>query len=83
MIYRGFTQSYEISVAHAYGYEPNRAIGLPEPAPYVPRWGSDDWYAAQRKNQPRPERQRPSINVMRDPDSRRSRAKAVAQQEAA
>ena len=71
-----------IQRASAHGFR-NAAIGLPAPAPYVPRWGSDDWYAAQRKNQPRPERQRPSINVMRDPDSRRSRAKAVAQQEAA
>ena len=62
----------------------NAAIGLPAPPPFTPRPYSDDWYAAQRAiRQPKPENQRPSINVMRDPDSRRSRAKAVAQEEAA
>lgn len=69
MIYQGFTTAYEIRCAHAYGYEPNRARGLPEPAPYAPRWGSDEWRELQRKGQPRPENQRPTLAAKRDPDA--------------
>lgn len=89
MIYQGFTQAYEIRVAHSYGYEPNRARGLPEPAPFTPRWGSLEWDELQRLNAPRPERQRPTLAAKRDPDApvkprvRKSRAKAAIQQEAA
>lgn len=89
MIYMGFTQAYEISVAHAYGYEPNRARGLPDPAPYVPRYGSDEWREEQRRHQPRPENQKPTLARKRDPDApvkprapRKSRAKAVLEQAA-
>lgn len=89
MIYMGFTQRYEINVAHSYGYEPNRARGLPEPAPYSPRPFSLEWDELQRKGQPRPENQKPTLARKRDPDApakprapRKSRAK-VAQQEAA
>lgn len=89
MIYRGFTQEYEISVAHSYGYEPNRAVGLPPPPPYSPRPFSDEWFAEQRKRQPRPENQRPTLAPKRDPDApprprapRKPRAKAVEQEAA-
>ena len=87
----GFTieQNYTIRVAHAYGYEPNRARGLPAPAPYTPRVGSDEWQAAQLKPQPRPENQRPSLARKRDTDApakprapRKSRAKPAMEQAA-
>ena len=90
MIYMGFTQQYEINVAHAYGYEPNRARGLPPPPPFTPRPYSDEWEAERRKNQPRPENQKPTLGGRnRDPDApvkprapRKSRAKAALEQAA-
>ena len=65
--------------ASAHGFR-NAAIGLPEPAPFTPRYGSDEWEAAQRAiPQPKPENQRPIVNTRRDPDAppkpRKSRAK--------
>ena len=78
-----------IRKASAYGYR-NAAVGLPPPAPYTPRYGSDEWRAEQLKNQPKPERQRPTLARKRDPDApvkprapRKPRAKKVIALEAA
>lgn len=67
----------------------NAAIGLPPPPPFVPRWGSDEWREEQRRHQPRPENQRPTLARKRDPDApvkprapRKSRAKVVLEQAA-